>query len=158
MHVYRLNEPLFKLDADHIARRFLETFIQVRNQCMGRELDGIDQRWWSPTDKRYRTFSSFAYEHLSFDVQLDGWLSHSPEPTDSERAALRALPYSRALMRECREAAQAEQNLAVVNLTDLVLNMLELWEQSIETRLPARNWATERSPESGPEENGNVEP
>ena len=135
MHVYILNKPLFELPQEHPARQFLEAFIECRKRCVGREAEGIDQEWWSDTDNRMRHFSSFAYEHLAFDVVLDGWLSNSRSITDSERAALKGIPYSEALMQECRKAALADANVAVVELIDLVLNMLTLWKQCIYIRL-----------------------
>jgi len=138
MHIHRLNKPLFELDVGHPARRFLESFVECRKKCVGRELDGVDQQWWSTTENQIKTFSSFAYEHLAFDIELDGWLSNSTELTDSERAALNAISHIESLMLECRETAQIDNNPVVVELVDLVLYTMELWKHCIRARVPER--------------------
>jgi hypothetical protein len=138
MHVYRLNAPLFELDMRHPARRFLEAFIECRRYCVGKELHGVDQEWWSPSTNRTQTFSSFAYEHLSFDIQLDGWLSDSPSATASERRVLETIPGIRSLMTECQQAAIDEGNDMVIEMVDRVLHMLELWERCIDARLQGK--------------------
>src|SRR5690606_21315736 len=88
-HIRRRNAPLFKLPLEHPARKFLQTFIECVGTYAGAELPppygrDVDQRWWSPTENRFLTFSGFVYEHLCFTVVLDGWLTAAPQLTDSE--------------------------------------------------------------------------
>lgn len=56
MHIHRLNRPIFDLDAEHPARRFLDAFVHCRRCCVGQELAGVDQEWWSSIDMRPRSF------------------------------------------------------------------------------------------------------
>lgn len=134
MHIRRLNAALFGLDATHPAKVFLEAFIQCRRNCVGRELDGIDQRWWSTLDQREMQFSSYAYQRISFDVVLDGWLENAPELTQSEQVTFATLPNEVLRMRECRAAAATAGNAAVVELTGQILEMYALWNLALETR------------------------
>src|ERR1700690_1722297 len=118
MHIARLNRPVLALDEAHPAKRFLTGFIECRRDCVGRELGSdkdlpIDQAWTSslksqawpfPSERPYSkdwTFSAFAYRFISFDIELDGFLSNAPHLTDSETNAARILPIYRALMHEC---------------------------------------------------------
>ncbi|WP_425614315.1 hypothetical protein NA78x_004182 [Anatilimnocola sp. NA78] len=135
MRVYKLNKPLFQSEASHPARRFLEAFVTCRKLCVGRELEGIDQRWQSTVDGRERKFSSYAYEALAFDVILDGWLTDAKGITDSEQVTLNALPAHEQRMRECREAAILGVNTPVVQFTNVVLEMFALWRHAIEYRI-----------------------
>jgi len=135
MHVHRLNAPLFALDIHHPARRFLEAFVDCRTECVGKELDGVDQEWWSDATNRTQAFSSFAYEHLSFDIELDGWLSNVPSLTESEQKVLETISGIQSLMNECRQAAINDRNDIVIELVDKVLHMLQLWKECIDVRL-----------------------
>jgi len=139
MHVYRLNRPLFDLADTHPARRFLEAFVECRRTCVGQELpypfgQDCDQEWWSSVDNRTSTFSGFAYTYLSFDVELDGWLSNAPNRTESEKSMLDGIAHMCALMDECQEAARNARNNSVVEMTDTVKDMLKLWKDCIEER------------------------
>jgi hypothetical protein len=138
MHVFRLNKPIFDFLPDHPARRFLEAFVLCRTSFVGRELDGVDQEWFSKLDERVHTFSSFAYEWLSFDIELDGWLLEAPEITDSERRALERIPWMKNLMAECKAAALVDKNLEIAAMCDHVLHMLELWAECINRRLKSK--------------------
>ena len=135
MHIYRLNQPIFDFSPEHPARRFLEAFIACRQNCVGKELEGTDQQWFSKTENRLRTFSSFVYEWLSFDIELDGWLRRGEGLTASEQQSLEAMPYIETLTRECREAAVAEGHITVTDMCDQLLDMLQLWKACIAFRL-----------------------
>ena len=135
MHVRRLNKPIFAFPSDHPARQFLEAFIKCFRECIGRELDDIDQRWFSETDGRICTFSSFAYENLAFDIEMDGWLSGASQITASEQATLSKIPRLVALMEECRPAAIADGNSPVVQMCDQVIELFRLWTAAIKFRL-----------------------
>lgn len=135
MHIRRLNQAIFDFPFEHPARRFLEAFIDCRRECVGRELEEIDQKWHSTSERRVMQFSSFAYEHLSFDVVLDGWLSQANDRTASEEAALAAIPHTQTLLHECREAAQADGNATIIQMCDQVHNVLMLWGECIQSRV-----------------------
>jgi hypothetical protein len=142
MHIHRINRPLFDLPTTHPARRFLEAFIACRSNCVGREIayrgrehEAIDQTWTSATDARTWRFSHFAYKFISFEIELDGWLSNSPTPTQYENNTLQELPRLRSLMEECREACVVAGNDAVLALTNQVIDLLDLWEECIRARI-----------------------
>ncbi len=141
-HIERMNRPVLGLDDSHPAKRFLNAFMDCRGNCVGREIDwgqggGVDQQWRSAVDDRTRTFSSFAYECLSFDIELDGFLQNAKCLTESERCAVEALPHMTSMMYECAAAAREYGNDEVVEMTDDVLEMLRLWEAYLDFR---RNW------------------
>jgi hypothetical protein len=134
-----LNEPIFDLDDDHPAKKFLEAFIDCLDNCVGRhhEFGGqkpIDQGWTSATDHRAWTFSSFAYAFLSYDIELDGCLQNAPFPTGSEIWAMERMPLLRSMMHECANAARHDGNVEILELTDEVLQMLRLWEEYLDFR------------------------
>jgi hypothetical protein len=134
MHVYKLNKPLLSLPPEHPARQFLEAFVECRRNCAGRELDGIDQAWFSTTDGRNYQFSSFIYANISFDVELDGWLGATPQMTENERHTLGEIAHMRTLVHECLDAADADHNAPVVDMCDQLLHMFDLWQHCIEYR------------------------
>lgn len=139
MYIEEMNQPVMKLDDSHPAKKFLNAFIACRLDCVGQELglDGqrpIDQSWRSATDGKAWTFSAFGYSILSFDIELDGFLTIAPILTESETAAARDIPWFRALMYECAAAAQQDANQEILELTDQVLIMLSLWEDYLEFR------------------------
>jgi hypothetical protein len=142
MRIHQINRPLFDLPQTHPARRFLEAFIACRSNCVGREIayrgrehEAIDQTWTSATDNRLWRFSGFAYMYISFTVELDGWLTNSPTPTQYENSTLKELPRLRTLMEECREACVVANNDAVLVLTNQVIDLLDLWEECIRVRI-----------------------
>lgn len=142
MQMKTLNREVLQWPKTHPARRFLEAFIACRRECVGREIviEGsgrkpIDQAWVSATDGATWAFSKFAYTFLSFDLVLDGWLSRARTLTPSETAALRQIPLLRRLMHECKEAALKSGNTDVLALTDRVIEVLDLWEQCIRSRV-----------------------
>jgi len=139
MHIERLNRPVFKLDDAHPARRFLSAFIDCRTDCVGRELDPpgqvpIDQEWKSPSDGRVWTFSAFAYGFLSFDLELDGFITGAPYWTASEKWAQENLPRFHSLMDECGHAAKQCGNSKCLELVDKVVGMLKLWKDYLRYR------------------------
>ncbi|MHC4399029.1 MAG: hypothetical protein ACYTG0_05045 [Planctomycetota bacterium] len=142
MHIYEINRPLFSLPDAHPAHRFLRAFIRCRRQCVGREIalpgdehDALDQEWYSSTDDRTWTFSAFAYTFLSFDVELDGWLTDSPHLTETEKGVLDKLPYLRALLSECETAAVDDKNADILTMIEQVRSLFDLWENCITARL-----------------------
>lgn len=134
MHVRRLNRPLFNLPLEHPARRFLESFIACRKHCVGTELWDVDQLWYSQSNSRQMSFSGFAYKYLSFDIELDGWLTNAPELTDSERCYLDGIGQLEVLVQECLDAATKDQNAVVVEMCHEVSKMLVNWRECIEHR------------------------
>jgi hypothetical protein len=139
MYIESINRPVMALDDAHPAKRFLVAFIGCRNDCVGYEIgyDGappIDQEWWSASEGKVWTFSEFAYKALSFDIELDGLLKDSHFLTESETVAANQLPRYRTLMNECAEAAGQEGNSEVVEMTDQVKEMLNLWDAYLDFR------------------------
>jgi hypothetical protein len=135
MYVQEINKSLLALKHDHPARQFLEAFIACRMNCVGKELDGVDQEWFSTLENRRRRFSSVVYEHLAFDVELDGWLKDAQTMTESERQSLGAIRHLDTLVNECLDAAIAENNPPVVSMCREVLDMLGKWKVAIDVRL-----------------------
>lgn len=137
MHVYRLNRTLFDLPQSHPAHRFLLAFIECRQDCVGREVEGdaFDQEWFSQTDNRAWSYSAFAYQYLSFDIVLDGWLNNAEGMTASEEQWLACLPRWRALLDECRASAARDRKHAVMRMIGQVLKMFDLWEECVHARL-----------------------
>ena len=139
MRTEELNEPIFDLDDSHPAKRFLEAFVDCLANCVTRELglDGrrpIDQEWKSASDGRTWTFSGFAYAFLSFDIVLDGFLTNAASLMPSEVWAAERLPLLRSMVNECAQAARQDGNSEILELTDQVRGMLDLWEQYLSFR------------------------
>jgi len=139
MHIESMNRPVLALDDVHPAKRFLSAFIDCRVNCVGRHhgLGGqvpIDQAWISASDGKVWKFSEFAYKALSFDIELDGFLTKACYLTESETFAAQQMPLLRSMMNECGEAARHSGNKEIVELTDQVLEMLGLWEQYLNFR------------------------
>jgi hypothetical protein len=136
MYVVEINRPLFDLPDTHPAKLFLLAFIECREQCVGRHHDWtgevpIEQEWFSETDGRHWTFSGFAYSFLAIDVELDGYLANASQVIEEERFVIGCLPRLRTLMGECAVAARTADNQPVLQLVDLVVTMLDLWERAI---------------------------
>jgi hypothetical protein len=140
MHIRRLNQEALGLTENHPARRFLEAFIACRQDCVGKELPppigaGIDQRWYSPSDARDRTFSELMYAFVSFDIVLDGWRSAAAGLTDLERASERRFRRLRQLLVECDAAARTEGNLRIVEMVRQTFGMLDQWDAYLSARV-----------------------
>jgi len=76
-----------------------------------------------------------AYKYLSFDVELDGWLTDAPELTESERRYLSWLPVLRTLLAECEAQARVDGNQAILPLISRTRGLLDRWETCIVSRL-----------------------
>jgi hypothetical protein len=137
-HIRSVNRAVLALDDAHPAKKFLTAFMDCRSDCVGRELgqfeEPVDQAWTSMTDGKSWTFSGFAYSILSFDIELDGFLERAPSLTGSEIDATEQLPRYRSLMHECALAARQNGNTEVVDMTDQVLEMLDLWKAYLDFR------------------------
>ena len=138
MRIRELNQQLFELPTSHPARRFLDSFIQCRAQCVGKELESpsVDQEWVSTHDGAIWHFSKFAYVFLSFDIELDGWLTNAPIRTTSEQQMLNGLGTMRHLLSECKSAAEQENSRKIVDLVVQVEEVVDLWEKCILVRTP----------------------
>ena len=136
MQVEKLNQELLSLPESHIAHRFLRAFIECRRHCIGREAsnDPVDHEWFSECDGRLWSYSEFSYTFLSFDIVLDGWLTRAPTRTRNEEQWIAQLPRWRELLRECKSAAELDNNAAVLPIIAQVLGMFELWEECIVKR------------------------
>jgi len=138
MNADEINAPVYALDDDHPAKKFLNAFIDCKDDCVGLDYDWdgqepIDQAWQSATDSERWTFARFAYSFLSLDLILDGFLQHG-SLTEAERALPQHILHRRTLMHECAAAAKRDDNTEIVKLTDQVLAMLDLWEQYLDYR------------------------
>ena len=134
-----MNGPVLELDDAHPAKRFLIAFMDCRMNCAGRELDfgdqtPIDQAWQSAIDGRTWTFSGFIYAVICFDIVLDGFLENAPGLTESEVCAADQLPELRLMMEECAAAARQCNNDEIVEMTQEVQEMLNLWEEYLNFR------------------------
>jgi hypothetical protein len=136
MQIEKLNREIFELPAAHPAYRFLRAFMECRSDCVGLEAteDGIDQEWFSESAQEAWSYSRFAYEFLSFDIVLDGWLTHAAGRTSTEQHWLDQLPRWRNLLHECRSAAVNGHNQSIVPIIEKVCRTLELWEECILAR------------------------
>jgi hypothetical protein len=97
----------------------------------------VDQQFVQP-DGRATTFSAFAYEYLSFDIVLDGWLTNAPQMTESEEACLKGLPRLRSMMIACKSQALIDANYRILPCVDQVLELIQLWEECIHERIALR--------------------
>lgn len=146
MNTRSINRPLYSLDVDHAVRRFLDAFAACRKECVGREIEypgrsAIDQKWVSKVDGKEWTFSAFAYQVLSFDVELDGWLTAAPSFTESEQHTLAYLPKFRQLLRECESQALVDRNADIQPLIAQALEMFDLWENCLRSRMKEAHFA-----------------
>ncbi len=137
--ILRANYPIVeKYSAAHIAVRTLRVHAEMRKVCVGRELRWsdrpnhvIEQEWFSRTRLKKQWFSSFAYEFLTYELLLDGWLTMPSQPTQFETLHLeKKHPLMRALMDECKKAATAEGNTDVLPLIAKVHEFLDLYEEA----------------------------
>ncbi len=86
-------------------------------------------------DGRELTFSSFAYEFISFDLVLDGWIARKPALSAGETGILDNLPRLRGLMEECEVAAEASQNHRILDRISIVRDWLDALEYAITCRM-----------------------
>lgn len=133
---------LRELPRDHPAVRALQVHAEACDVCVGKEIDwphlgivGIDQWWFSNLDLREHSFSGFAYQYISYDLFLDGWVEAAPEPTEVELGILEDTPKLRVLLGECEHAARTEKNPAILPLVAKAKEFVDALETAIRYRL-----------------------
>jgi hypothetical protein len=107
--------------------------------CVGKEIEwpdvgnqSIDQSWFSAARCRQQSFSAFAYEFLSYDLILDGWLEMAPAPTESEIGFLvDDQPLMRVLLDECEEAADADGNSHILPLIRKAREFVDAYKDAL---------------------------
>ncbi len=136
--VHRLNRPLFDLAPTHPAAYALISHANCREQCVGHEIawpgkesEAFDQEWYSDIEKRVLRFSTFAYEFISYDLVLDGWIERSPGLTESESRILEDAPRLRTLMDECERAARTDENPQVLQRIPIVREWIAALENAV---------------------------
>ncbi len=132
--IRRVNAPLLALEQNHPARLFLEQFIFCGENCIGRELDGFDQQFWSDSEKRPFSFSGFAYSYLAVTIILTDWLNDTPYPSESDTIGLKELTRYSCLLNECKVAATQAQNAPILEMIAEVEKLIMLWRECIEAR------------------------
>ena len=137
--IHPINHSLLRqLAADHPAVQALQIHAEARDVCVGKEVDwphlgvvGIDQSWFSDMDNREHRFSAFAYQYISYDLFLDGWLESAPEATEAELGFLEESPRLRTLLDECEQAARADDNIDVLPLIEKAKEFVGSLERAI---------------------------
>jgi hypothetical protein len=86
------------------------------------------------TDGCVWRFSGFAYRFLSLELALDDFDATAPSPEERTKNWLWDVPRLRTLMNECAQSARASDNTEIVERTDEVLWMLDLWEEYLKFR------------------------
>jgi hypothetical protein len=117
--------------------KFLLAFIECRSKCVGLHLDPdepIEQEWESLTGGRVWTFSGFAYAFLSLDLLLDEFHQSAPSGNEANLNWPWNLPRVTSLMNEGAEAARQSGNSEILELTDEVLKVFDLWEDYLKLR------------------------
>lgn len=141
--VYPVNYHITdRFDATHPAVCVLQVHAEACDTCVGKEIEwpgagnrAIEQTWFSTTRMKEQSFSSFAYEFLSYDLILDGWLEMAPEPTESELGFLvDDEPLMRALLDECEEAAIGDKNTKIRPLIAKTREFLDAYCKAIQYR------------------------
>jgi hypothetical protein len=129
---------LRELPADHPAVRALQVHAEARDICVGKEIDwphlgiiGIDQIWFSDIDSLEWRFSRFAYQYISYDLFLDGWVESAPEATEAELGFLDDIPKMRVLLNECEQAALTEKNNDILPLIVKAKEFINAMESAI---------------------------
>ena len=137
-----MNRRILDLDDAHPAKKFLRAFIECREDCVGRELGSggqvpIEQTWLSAVDGKRWTFSDFAYAFLSRELALDEIVTGTPFEPGLRSRLPKELPPVRQMLTECAQAARENGNDEIVELTDQVQRMFDLWEEYARiSRLP----------------------
>jgi hypothetical protein len=107
--------------------------------CVGKEIEwqqlankAVDQSWFSRLRLKEQSFSSLAYEFISYDLVLDGWLELAPEATEAELSFLEEDgPIIRALLNECEEAAVAQGNDEILPLVAKAREFIDAFEAAL---------------------------
>lgn len=137
--IHPVNYPLLgKLPTEHPAVRALQAHAEADEVCVGKEINwpnlgikGVDQAWFSTLNHRETRFSSFAYQYISYDLFLDGWVESVDGATQSELSFLNEVPQLKILLHECEGAARAEQNLDILPLVAKARQFLDALEHAI---------------------------
>lgn len=130
---------LLRYEADHPAVHALQIHAEACDICVGKEIEwaqlgnrAIDQTWFSRVRLKNYQFSSFAYEFLSYDLTLDGWLVMPLEPTEAELNHLEDDdPLMRALLTECEEAALDDGNEEILPLISKAWEFLTIYKKAL---------------------------
>lgn len=141
--IHPVNYPILRqFSMDHPAVRALQIHAEACDICVGKEIDwphlgivGIDQKWFSDVESREMRFSGFAYQYISYDLFLDGWVESDPKATDAELRLLDRVPKMRALLRECEEAAHTEKNAGILPLIAKANEFVNALEEAILCRV-----------------------
>ncbi|MCG8449681.1 MAG: hypothetical protein MI725_08885 [Pirellulales bacterium] len=138
--IFAGNKVLFeRYSSNHPAIRALQIHAEACDVCVGREIEwpklgnqAIEQEWFSDHRKQSQSFSSFAYEFISYDLLLDGWLQMTKQPTESEINFLEDdEPTMRILLDECESSAFAEDNKAVLPLIEKAREFLDAYRHAL---------------------------
>lgn len=142
--IYPANSPLLTtLPPSHPAVRALQLHAESRDLCVGKEIEwphlgvkSLDQSWPSEVSGRPVSFSGIAYEYLSYDLVLDGWLKGCAHATADESTFL-STDYPRLikLLAECRAAAVKESNPAILPLVDKAESFANAYRAAIVHRV-----------------------
>lgn len=123
------------LPPEHPVVRALQIHAEARDVCVGKELDwphlgvvGIDQVWFSETDSKQWRFSGFAYQYISYDMVMDGWVKPNSEAIRWERSILEQTATMKALLDECELAARTDKNDAMLPLIDKAKEYVSAFE------------------------------
>lgn len=138
--IYPANQAILAAySPDHAAVRALQVHAEACDICVGKEIAWpqlgnrpIDQEWFSLTRLREQSFSALAYEFLSFDLVLDGWLEMPPHATEWECGFLTEDDVVlRVLLDECERAAQDEGNEDILPLIAKAREYLDAFKQAV---------------------------
>jgi hypothetical protein len=140
--IYPANYGLLReLPPDHPAVRTLQVHAEASDLCVGKEINwphlniiGIDQKWFSDVDFREWRFSDFAYQFISYDLVLDGWIESALEATEAELGFIEIIPKMRTLLDECEQAACEEKNSAILPLVAKAREFIDAFEGAIRYR------------------------
>ena len=133
------NAPILDLDDSHPAKRFLNAFMECRENCAGRELDlggqdPVDQAWESAIDGSTWRFSDFVYANLCFTIVLEGFLTNAERLTDAEIATRKRRYRGFSDDGGVHDTARQCKNGEILDLTNQVQQLLNLWEQYLSFR------------------------
>jgi hypothetical protein len=93
------------------------------------------QQFYSEALDRRHSFSAFAYEVISFDLILEGWVNRPANLSDDEKWWLDVAPQLREQMQKCLAAAKADGNTEMFGLIDMVNEWFGLMDDSIRLRI-----------------------
>lgn len=117
----------------HPARLYLVRFYEVREEVCGRDIAWpdrarIEQEWVSKLLQRKFSFSAFAYCFISLTLTMDEWFDDhfSTTPSEWEQRCIAQFAMKQTLLDECAEAAEREENTAILEYVHLVRSVLEL--------------------------------